>query len=29
MDFEYSPRPGEYDGPFIIFNESDEASVGD
>ena len=25
-DFEYTPRP-EYEGPFIIFNEPDEASL--
>jgi DNA polymerase epsilon subunit 1 len=26
-DFDYSPRPGEYDGPFIVFNEADERSL--
>lgn len=25
-DFEYTPKP-EYEGPFIIFNEPDEASL--
>ena len=26
-DFDYSPKPGEYDGPFTIFNEPDEKAL--
>lgn len=26
-DFDYSPKPGEYDGPFIIFNEENERAL--